>query len=999
MSKNNHRKATFIPAKPNKSHQESPETSEFSLSSLMESLFWQNLGWVHTPPFIGVHSDGPKLHFPGAKKTPSSSRLYLEKSFHPKIQVENVVPYGSLPKNIATDIEKRSFEKQDLKKILLDMGLRNNIIRPPFLITRNTFVILKDDPDEGIPQEPFLDLDIFDDDYLYETHSPQEWMALGHSDDQIRPVPGTAFIPVENDERKFEVKQFDWQKVAVLDYDVERKSYIVRNEKNCKKDPSYTLKTDEDCDLWVKRIYLKFDAEESLRFARRLHSAVATRHLVEDSIRMRLYVENMPIDASLPTFSKKDIDEIISVVRRCRQLQPKFQCIKNEIERTVEDLHIQFRKTVNFQAYIDVTGQNPNLIDNFENEPLGDIHKKYSIQNFKYFFKDAYEKFSQLTLNNQVGVIKALNAVQSEILVLNDMSLYSLSFNDVASLDRFRKAQGDKLQMVERYVHGPWISTIVNSIKSNIKTCDEVSYDTKQTVLHIYKLTKLGKLLRLVGFKMQDVMRFLVLGNLEMYSRMFQKACINLEDVEDGFTWSESFVSDRWAPETKPIFEISLEIRGVHLEFVVDLRKHREVVLELFDEGLRVTQGLPKLEKFVMKNLLYNPDDKLESVKSWEEQVVSWREAIIAGMVRATLIATAYVQHYDTTLEAFAEDPINYVKRLARFRATCEQLKAIVEKHLSEEQRLAEVIPNYMDIGPFRLVLQTVRLAAQKKHRQLADATIEHFHDRLRQDMESTRDQFLVLLDRIAHRTGNIEDLLDKKAWCRGVPKKIENLAEDVNEIRTSFKTLTDVFTSCMVDEDFSLYWKIQEFPQITAKRLAERTESFDQEREAHKENLSTDVRQLEVDLDNLSHQVSLLHTHRNISKTSATATHVRQLRKELTACEDKAKLYNKRQRLFGHPQTDYPNIEKMDKEIVPFEHFWLNAAEFFKYRERLVAGELVMEPLELKGKIVEFKNNLEKSLEYFVLESAKEIREAVVSVIVEVDEFLNSKWVLPERK
>lgn len=628
------RRATFIPASP-KQPRKSREVPENASVSWMESLYWQNLGWVHTPPFTGVRlDDRHRLLVPVSTEASSSSQMYFEKSCHPKIQVENRVPYGILPKSVAIDIEKRRFERQDLKEILLDMGLENNVIQPPMLNMKDTFLFLKHDTEEGIPQEPFLDLALFDDEYLYEERSPEEWIALGHSDGQKKPVPGTAFIPVDSDVQ-LGVSRFDWQKVSVLDYDEERKYFLlVRNEMKCEKNASSSSKTEEVSDLWVPRIYLKFDAEESFRFSKRLHTAVVTRHLVEESLRMSYYVENMPIEEDLPKWSQKDIDDIISVARKCRQLQPKLQWIKNELKGMVEEMHLQFRKAINYQAYVEVTGQNPNLIDEFENEPLGDIHtpqNKSLFGNLKYCSRDRYERFSYLTLYNQVGVIRALNLVQSEILALNGMSLYNLSFNDVASLDRFKKAQRVELQKVKRYVHGPWPVAIANAIKSNISSCDIIAYDTNQTVLHTFRLTKLGKLLRLVGYKMQDVIRFLVLESLEKYTQVFQEAFVNLEDMEDGFVWDESFASDKWVPRNTPVFEVSLEIKGVHLEFLVELEKYRDTVVELFDEGLCVTQDLPRLEKLVMKKLLYNPEDKLDTVGSWEQQVCSWKNIIISG--------------------------------------------------------------------------------------------------------------------------------------------------------------------------------------------------------------------------------------------------------------------------------------------------------------------------------------------------------------------------------
>lgn len=100
-------------------------------------------------------------------------------------------------------------------------------------------------------------------------------------------------------------------------------------------------------------------------------------------------------------------------------------------------------------------------------------------------------------------------------------------------------------------------------------------------------------------------------------------------------------------------------------------------------------------------------------------------------MDKAILIATSYARHYDATLEAFREDPITYVKRLARSEATCAELKALVERHGAEGRRLeGGAVPDFVDIGPFRLTTAAVRVAATRKLRQLADAILDYFHER-----------------------------------------------------------------------------------------------------------------------------------------------------------------------------------------------------------------------------------------------------------------------------
>lgn len=178
-------------------------------------------------------------------------------------------------------------------------------------------------------------------------------------------------------------------------------------------------------------------------------------------------------------------------------------------------------------------------------------------------------------------------------------------------------------------------------------------------------------------------------------------------------------------------------------------------------------------------------------------------------MEQAIIVAMAYIRAYDEPLRSFKTDQINYVKQLARSKANCDQLKQVIEMHNTEKKNLENSIPTFIDIGPFRLMTKSVRTAAIKKHEQLADAVLGYFYTKLRQYMEQINNQFLMLLDRIEQPTGNIEDLLDKKQWCRTVPKRIEKLSNEVNQLRSDVK-LISTFHRNMNDEDFNTFWQIQ---------------------------------------------------------------------------------------------------------------------------------------------------------------------------------------------
>lgn len=178
-------------------------------------------------------------------------------------------------------------------------------------------------------------------------------------------------------------------------------------------------------------------------------------------------------------------------------------------------------------------------------------------------------------------------------------------------------------------------------------------------------------------------------------------------------------------------------------------------------------------------------------------------------MQKAMLVAEAYIRVYDTPLKSIKTDPINYVKQFARKKTTCDELKEVIEMHNKEKINLQNTIPSYVDIGPIRLMTISVRQAAIKKHEQMADAVLNYFYTKLRQIMEDINNQFLVLLDRIDQPTGNIEDLMMKKQWCRTVPIKIEKICEDVNRLRSDGKLIA-TFNRNMSNDDFNTYWQIQ---------------------------------------------------------------------------------------------------------------------------------------------------------------------------------------------
>ncbi|GIY87568.1 dynein heavy chain 1, axonemal [Caerostris extrusa] len=167
----------------------------------------------------------------------------------------------------------------------------------------------------------------------------------------------------------------EWQKVAVLDYDPEKKLFLVRNETDCSEDGKPPVfETSKSSDLWIPRR-----------------------------------------KKSLPKWLHKDLEELIAIARRSRQLRPRLKWIKDELEVNIKEMKLEFKRAINSLSYLDITGQNPNLIAEFQNEKLKNViepHRKGHLVKLNYSFKERFESFRCKTLWNQPQAVQALNLVQ-----------------------------------------------------------------------------------------------------------------------------------------------------------------------------------------------------------------------------------------------------------------------------------------------------------------------------------------------------------------------------------------------------------------------------------------------------------------------------------------------------------------------------------------------------------------------------------------------------------
>lgn len=232
-------------------------------------------------------------------------------SYEPKVQVPFQVLPGHCPRKIEIERRKQQYLRLDIEQLLANEGIDSNKLMPrhPDLQQPQTIEQGRD------PLFPiYLPLKVFDNEE-FDCRTPTEWLNMGlEPDAQYRkPVPGKALLPTDDalghEDPKSQELDYRWCEVGVLDYDEEKKLYLVQ------KTDKRGLVRDEmgmpivnggvtpegrppllDTQYWVPRIQLLFCAEDPRVFTQRVVQANALRKNTEALLLYNLYVDCMPTE-------------------------------------------------------------------------------------------------------------------------------------------------------------------------------------------------------------------------------------------------------------------------------------------------------------------------------------------------------------------------------------------------------------------------------------------------------------------------------------------------------------------------------------------------------------------------------------------------------------------------------------------------------------------------------------------------------------------------------
>ncbi|XP_023393798.1 dynein heavy chain 1, axonemal [Pteropus vampyrus] len=922
-------------------------------------------------------------------------------AYEPKVQVPFLVLPGQCPRKIEIERRKRLYLSLDIEQLLASEGIDSNQLMPRH-------------PDPYQPQtieqghDPlfpiYLPLKVFDNEE-FDCRTPSEWINMGlepGSQDR-RPVPGKALLPTNDflgheDPKSRELK-YEWCNVGVLDYDEEKKLYLVHKtgENGLVRDemgkpilnggvtaegrPPLLI-----CQYWVPRIQLLFCAEDPRVFTQRVVQANALRKHTEALLLYNLYVDCMPSEGQ-----RLLNEQSLSRIKQWAMSTPRMRkgpSVLEHLSNLSKEVNLDYERSMNKINFDQIVSSKPETFSyvTLPEKEEEKVPKQGLVSVPKYPFREQKEDFTFVSLLTRPEVITALSKVRAECNKVIAMALFHSNLSKYSRLEEFEQIQSQTFSQVQMFLKDSWISTLKVAMRSSLRDMSKGWYNLYETNWEVYLMSKLRKLMEMIKYMLQDTLRFLVQDSLASFSQFISDACCSVIDCTDDMVWGEDLINSPYRPRKNPLFIVDLVLDSSGVHYSTPLEQFESSLLNLFDKGILATHAVPQLEKLVMEDIFISGDPLLESV-GLHEPLVEELRATIANTVRKAMVPLqAYAKEYRKFLELNNTDIATFLKAYQTHCPSAEEVREVVLTHLQEKEILDNSLPSSIIIGPFYINVDNVKQSLSKKRKALATSMLDILGKNLHEEVDDICEDFRSISRKIYEKPNSIEELADLREWMKGIPEKLVGLEERIMKVMDDYQVM-DEFLYNLSTDDFNDKWAASYWPSKILGQIEMVRQQHLEDEEKFRKIQIMDQNNFQEKLEGLQLVVAGFSTHVEISRAHEIANEVRRVKKQLKDCQQLAILYNNRERIFNLPITNYEKLSRMVKEFQPYLDLWTTASDWLRWSESWMNDPLsAIDAEQLEKNVIESFKTMHKCVKQF--KDIPACQEVALDIRARIEEF-----------
>jgi dynein heavy chain len=827
------------------------------------------------------------------------------------------------------------------------------------------------------------------------------------------------------------------------------------------------------------RLHVCFASEDPVNFADRLANAFKKRREAAQLIRYLLYVDCMPIEDG-PQLLQKQLNAITNQTLAARSLaqihvaytnpsqhppqlreraSTQYSVLQNLLGEVQTDFvrsmnKVIFDGTVEAMRVAKATGQDPAAaaaaafgasaggvptdlallatVDVPPPTPKAPVPYKALLTIPSHPFAANKEAFSFITLCSKSEVIQVFQRAATENAKIFHKGGATAGFlvgspGKPLKLDEYETAQATATHQFATFLREGWAQTTRNMVRASLANVGKGNFNLKETNAKAYEYSKLRKLLRNIGFRMADELRYSADAQLHDFTAACEAACefecvvtspqaitvtlpggsgifkrpplyaLDVIIKDEPITAASGAPSGAPAPaapaagaaahaapaaahakeeKKDPKAKTKEKKENVPMRKVFGYPGANIEALALapvtaFEKAVRALSGVTTVERMVMDRLFWPEEPTVPCVNFLEPHVQAMKEKMTAKLSKASRPLEAFIRTLDpyvAFLNVDVDEQVNALKtKMAAAGAfNAADCKSAIIKARDSANAVLDALPISVNLGFAVVSVADVRQFIYKKHLSMAEAILKMVAQQAADTSADIGKQYDYMIKSLSAPTTDIESLTQLKEFMTACPEKIkEQQARYVTNLQC-YQLLEDYVVPLPKDQ-FDLQWKALGGAQRVQKKIADVEAELEKEKTKYMEDMAAEQTEFEGTLGDLSDEVNGLSKYGKMDEIEPAAAHCQSLQGRLKVSEEKANLFNLREGLFGKDITNYDKIGDIKKAFEPYFTLWDSANSWLKQHHEWMLGAFInLNPETIERDAGAASRNMARSVKAF---------------------------------
>ncbi|XP_022823491.1 dynein heavy chain 1, axonemal-like [Spodoptera litura] len=754
-------------------------------------------------------------------------------------------------------------------------------------------------------------------------------MSLGMIEGEQYPCPGLAFIPkadTKSAKNSADLMQtlntlYEWTNVAALKYVENTDKWEVMALDGTKRH------------YMIPRVRLMFKADDPETFAQRVKFAVDLRKEVENNLRFYLYLDCLLLEG-LPNIPRQHMPKIIKMVVIHRQVkevdEEHMNYLKHEVELLYTKMEGKMKIIYTIQKYRDLY--------NFIDVPTPDyvapvpLYGRLPCVMEDFFGRLKYNQWYSLYVLTES--VSCIHLVVDECLKVESMLFFTANYGRNASLAEFDAAQQHCTSMMLKYLNISWLNQTAHAIRMSFRDVGKGWFNIYEKKWEFYGVSKLCRFMQLVRFRMQYALRYCIEQSMAMYLNMLETPCLCTYICEDDYEWdSKDLINSPFRSPTTTLFYFHLMMSVDGPYYTTDPAQFEIVIQRLFREMLYRCHFIAQVHPMIMTGLVFDKELFLTSIGLMEPNVVETRERLLKAYRKSIIPLKAYMRQYACYREIYMLNIEEYVENFRAEKHSASETKDEVQIHYDAKQDLIWRLPQFINIGPFALNVDSLKQMLVTKRSDIIRALLVMWAEEVRLVVDDVITAYKTIMRKLGEKPNTIEHVFEIREWMESIPFALKTQDDIMRKVHSDYEVLEHFFMP-LENEDFRALWEAVGWPLQITKQVDETILFLEEEQEKFWKLHQQDEQTLYDKIDMFTAQCMTLTLQNDFSKVHEIANDIKKAWKAMKDAQDWGRILNQRQKLFGQPVVPFADLNKLVKEFEPYRNLWVTASDFLKARE-----------------------------------------------------------------